>query len=35
MSTILNPDFAVEIVVRGSKAIQERVLGYFWGEEIL
>jgi hypothetical protein len=32
---VLNPDFAVEIVVRDSKAIQERVLEYFWSEEIL
>jgi hypothetical protein len=31
----LNPDFAVEIVVRDSKAIQERVWGYFWDKEIL
>jgi hypothetical protein len=31
----LNPDFAVEIVMRGAKAIQERVWDCFWEEEIL
>jgi hypothetical protein len=32
---MFNPDFAVEIVVRGSKAIQKGLSGHFSATEIL
>jgi hypothetical protein len=34
-TVVFNPDFAVEIVVRGLKAIQKRLSGYFLATEIL